>query len=54
MMTNLKKKRVVRNGKPTTELVLSASLDGGDDVFPKILQLYVRAGGGVADITVAR
>jgi len=49
-----KKKRVVRNGRPTTELVLSASLEGNDDVFPNILQLYVRPGSVVADITYGK
>jgi hypothetical protein len=49
-----KKKRVVRNGQPTTDLVLSASTEGNDDVFPKILQLYVRPGAVVADITYGK
>jgi len=44
-------KRVVRNGQPTNELVLSASVEGNDDVFPKILQLYVRPGSVIADVT---
>src|SRR5438105_15941108 len=45
-----KTKRVVRNGSPTTDLVLSACFDGNDDVFPKILQLYVRPGSVIADV----
>jgi DNA methylase len=49
-----KKKRVVRNGHPTNELVLSASLDGNDDIFPKLLQLYVRPGSVVADVTYGK
>jgi hypothetical protein len=49
-----KTKRVVKNGHPTNELVLSASLDGNDDIFPKILELYVRPGSVVADITYGK
>ena len=49
-----KTKRVVKNGHATTELVLSASLDGNDKIFPKILQLYVRPGSVVADITYGK
>jgi hypothetical protein len=48
------KKRVVRNGKPTNKLVLSASVDGNDCVFPKILQLYVRPGSVIADVTYGK
>lgn len=47
-------KRVVRNGHPTNELVLSAYLDGNDCVFPKILQLYVRTGSIIADVTYGK
>jgi hypothetical protein len=49
-----KTKRVVKNGHPTNELVLSASLDGNDAIFPKILELYVRPGNVVADITYGK
>ncbi len=49
-----KKKRVVRNGKATTDLVLSASVDGNDSVFPQILQLYVRPGSVIADVTYGK
>ena len=44
-------RRRVRNGKPTTDLVLSAHVGGNDDVFPRILNLYVAPGSRVADIT---
>ena len=37
-------KRVVRNGAPTNDLVLSAHVDGNESVFPKILGLYVKPG----------
>lgn len=49
-----KTSRVVRNGRPTTDLVLSASLDTNDAVFRQILQLYVKPGSTVADITYGR
>lgn len=49
-----KTNRVVKNGQATTELVLSASLDGNDSIFPKILELYVRRGSVVADITYGK
>lgn len=47
-------KRVVKNGRPTNDLVLSAYSDGNDDVFPRILHLYVRPGSIVADITYGK
>lgn len=50
----LKTKRVVRNGSPTTDLVLSAYLDSNDSLFHKILQLYVKPGGNVADVTYGK
>jgi hypothetical protein len=48
------KKRIVRNGRPTNELVLSASADSNASVFPKILQLYVRPGSVIADVTYGK
>lgn len=47
-------KRVVRNGAPTNELVMSASFSGNDRVFPQILDLYVRPGSTVADVTYGK
>lgn len=52
--TRGKKKRVVRNGQPSNELVLSAFVDGNGYTFPKILQLYVRPGSVVADVTYGK
>ena len=49
-----KKKRVVRNGRPTNDLVVSAYLDTNDAVFPRILQLYVTPGSTVADVTYGK
>jgi hypothetical protein len=50
----LKGKRVVKNGRATNDLVLSAYLDGNDDLFPRILQLYVRPGSVIADVTYGK
>ena len=44
-------KRVVRNGAPTNDLVLSAYAAANEDVFPKILDLYIAPGSVVADVT---
>ncbi len=49
-----RKKRVVRNGHATNDLVFSASVEGNDSVFPKILKLYVRTESVVADITYGK
>jgi hypothetical protein len=49
-----KTKRVVKNGHSTNQLVLSATLDGNDAIFPKILELYVRPSNVVADITYGK
>jgi hypothetical protein len=43
--------RVVKNGLPTNELVLSAFLNGNERAFPEILRLYVAPGSVVADVT---
>ena len=48
------KKRTVTNGQPSNNLVLSAHLDGNDNVFPKILSLYVKPGSIVADVTYGK
>lgn len=45
------KRRRVRNGEPTNELVFSAYLGGNEDTFPHILDLYVPPGSTVADVT---
>ena len=47
-------KRTVRNGTPTNDLVLSANVDGNDTVFPKILDLYLKPGSVVADVTYGK
>ena len=47
-------KRTVRNGMPTNDLVFSAYADGNERVFPRILDLYVRPGSAVADVTFGK
>ncbi len=48
------KSRVVRNGAPTNDLVLSAYALSNSDVFSKILELYVPVGSVVADVTFGK
>ena len=52
--TSKGKVRTVRNGTPTNDLVLSAYLDGNDEVFPRILSLYVPKLSVVADVTFGK
>lgn len=47
-------KRKVKNGKPCNELVLSAYTEGNDAVFPRILDLYVKKGSTIADVTYGK
>ena len=46
--------RHVRNGKPTNDLVLSAYTEGNEDVFHRILGLYVAPQSTVADVTYGK
>ena len=48
--TAAKTKRIQR-GVTTSDLILSASVDGNADVFPQILKLHVPAGSLIADVT---
>ena len=47
-------KRVVRNGAPTNELILSASVGRNDQMLPQILKLYASPGSTVADVTYGK
>ena len=47
-------RRIVRNGAPSNDLVLSAHVDGNESVFPQILALYVMPGSVVADVTYGK
>ncbi len=46
--------RKVRNGTSTNNLVFSAYTNGNDGTFPRILDLYVKPGSVVADVTYGR
>ena len=46
--------RVVRNGEPTNDLVVSAHTNGNGKVFPQILGLYVPLGSKIADVTYGK
>ena len=48
------RKRRVRNGKPTNNLVFSAYGDGNDKTFRRILDLYVNKGSTIADVTYGK
>ena len=48
------RKRVARNGKATNDLVLSASTEGNERIFPRILDLYVAPESIVADVTYGK
>ena len=47
-------RRRVRNGAPTNDLTFSAYVGSNDDVFPRVLELYVAPGSTVADVTYGR
>ncbi len=47
-------KRIVRNGAATNELVLSAFVESNEHVFPRIMNLYVKPGSIVADVTYGK
>jgi hypothetical protein len=49
-----KTRRKVINGYPTNDLVVSAYVEGNDQVFPKILDLYVSKKSIVADVTYGK
>ena len=51
---NGRPRRVVRNGAPTNDLVLSAYNLSNAAVFRKILELYVPPGSVVADVTFGK
>lgn len=41
----------VQGGIPTTDVVMSASINGNSEVFPQILALHVPEGAKIADVT---
>ena len=48
------RKRTVKNGEPSNDLVLSAYFESSEVLFPKILALYVAPGSVVADVTFGK
>ena len=48
------RRRVVRNGAATNDLVLSAYVGGNEGVLPRILELYLSPGSTVADVTYGK
>lgn len=53
-MTAQRAKRIVRNGSPSNDLIFSASTEGNDRVFPRVMSLYVADGSTVADVTYGK
>lgn len=41
----------IQGGVPTSELVMSAHVDGNENVFPQVLELHVKKGSKIADVT---
>lgn len=54
MNTKQRKKRKSPDGISTNRLVFSAMRGNNDQIFPEILNLYVPAGGRIADVTFGR
>jgi len=50
----INQKRIVKNGTPTNDLVFSASIEGNDRVFSRVLRLYVKPHSVVADVTYGK
>ena len=48
------RKRTVRNGSPSNDLVLSATAGSNETLFPQVLDLYVAKGSAVADVTYGK
>ncbi len=48
------RRRRVRNGEATNDLILSACADGNDRLFPRVLDLYVKPGSAIADVTYGK
>jgi len=53
-MKQTSKKRKVKNGVATNKLVLSAFVATNHQAFPKVLELYVKPGSIVADVTYGK
>lgn len=40
-----------QNGEPSADLIMSAYMDGNENIFPQILELHVPKGSKIADVT---
>lgn len=49
-----RRKRRSPNGEATNELVFTTHVGGNDELFPRVLSLYVAPGSTVADVTFGR
>ena len=52
-MEHESKKRVV-TGESTTNLIFSAYVQNNEDIFPRILELYVKENASIADVTYGK
>jgi hypothetical protein len=53
-MTTVKKKRKSPSGISTNDLIFSSHVGRNEDLFPKVLKLYVSEGSMVADVTYGK
>jgi len=53
-ISDIRPKRKSPNGKATNDLVFSSQLGNNDELFPKILSLYVKPGSNIADVTYGK
>lgn len=51
LFKNLEKNKRVQGGVSTSDLVMSAYIEGNAEIFPKILELHVPKGSKIADVT---
>jgi hypothetical protein len=51
LFNNLEKNKRVQGGVSTSNLIMSAYIDGNAEIFPKILELHIPIGSVVADVT---
>lgn len=54
MTESVEKKRRMVSGVSTTDLIFSAYVQNNEEIFPKILQLYVPEGSNIADVTYGK
>lgn len=54
MADSVEKKKRTASGISTTDLIFSAYVQNNEELFPKILQLYVPEGSNIADVTFGK